>query len=121
MNPICPYCGKESKLVTGETLYPHRKDLYSLQFYLCSQCDAYVGCHPGSNRPLGRLANKELREAKSAAHRVFDLIWKTGKMTRFNAYGWLANQLGIKRSNCHIGEFDVDKCKAVIEACGIRK
>lgn len=65
----CPYCLKLADLVTGERIYPHRADLHSLQFYLCSDCNAYVGCHKRSNgAPLGRLANAELRAAKNKAH-----------------------------------------------------
>ena len=43
--PDCPYCDKQSTLVNGETIYPHRKDLYKLYFYRCRTCDAYVGVH----------------------------------------------------------------------------
>lgn len=75
--PICAYCGVRSKLVTGKDLYPHRPDLYSLNFYQCTPCDAHVGCHKGTPNPLGRLANAELRKMKSAAHAVFDPIWKS--------------------------------------------
>ena len=29
--------------------------------YICKPCDAYVGVHKGTDKALGRLANKELR------------------------------------------------------------
>lgn len=114
---LCPYCDEISERVTGDVIYPHRRDLYQKNFYLCRPCDAYVGCHPGSDVPLGRLANAELRKAKSAAHAAFDPKWKSGKLKRKNAYAWLADKLGIPRNDCHIGMFDVKKCREVVMAC----
>jgi hypothetical protein len=76
INPKCPYCGKWSEKVSGKVIYSHRPDLYAKVFYRCAPCDAYVGCHPHSERPLGRLADAELRSMKSAAHAAFDPIWR---------------------------------------------
>lgn len=120
ITPICPYCNTFSVPVTGKEIYPHRPDLAYKQFYACPKdCDAYVGCHPESNRPLGRLANKGLRQAKSAAHRAFDPFWKgaTSTMTRKEAYTWIAEELGIDVKECHIGLFDEAKCNAVMRIC----
>ncbi|MBL4765072.1 MAG: hypothetical protein JKX67_07320 [Colwellia sp.] len=64
ITPICPYCNKFSILVTGKEVYPQCKDLSDIQIYQCKPCDAYVGCHGTSDKPLGRLANAELRKAK---------------------------------------------------------
>ena len=33
-------------------------------------------------------------------------------MKRGQAYGWLAEQLGIDKSDCHIGMFDVQNLRA---------
>ena len=114
---ICLYCGKAAKLVTGKQIYPHRPDLYSKQFWQCKEDDAYVGCHAGSDKPLGRLANAKLRGLKMKAHAAFDPIWKSGKMSRNVAYAWLSKKLGIEPSQCHIGAMDLADCKRVIEAC----
>lgn len=115
----CDYCGEQALLVSGEVIYPSRSDLGNLWFYQCKPCNAYVGSHKGSNKPLGRLANKELRKAKMAAHRSFDYIWTSEKMKRAKAYSWLAKQLGIPASECHIGMFDVDTCNKVVTTCGV--
>lgn len=115
--PICPYCNKPSVKVTGKVIYPFRKDLFSKKFYHCSPCDAYVGCHPGTEMPLGRLANAELRQAKMRAHAAFDPYWLTQEMTRSNAYRLLANNLNIPTNECHIGMFDVETCEEVILIC----
>ena len=119
MNVTCPYCQQPAQLVSGLIIYPHRLDLGRLKFWLCKPCKAYVGCHKNGDgtKPLGRLANAELRAAKSAAHLAFDPIWKTKIMIRTEAYYWLAKQLGIKPTQCHIGEFDIEQCKKVIMEC----
>jgi hypothetical protein len=114
---ICPYCGEESVLVTGKTVYPHRRDLQGKYFWLCAPCEAWVGCHPGTTNPMGRLADSELRKAKSEAHDSFDTLWHKKGMTRKQAYSCLANSLGIPAHLCHIGLFDVATCKKVVSIC----
>jgi len=121
MNPICPYCQKESELVTGKEIYLHRTDLHSKAFYRCKDCDAYVGCHPGTTKPLGRLADAELRKAKLNAHAAFDPMWQGGKMARKLAYAWLARALKIPVDKCHIGEFDVEMCERVKFVCVMKQ
>lgn len=111
----CPYCHKEAVFADGRKIYPHRPDLHDKKYYLCSPCNAYVGCHPSTDKPLGRLANKELREAKMKAHSIFDPLWKSKTMKRSHAYEMLAEKLGITKNQCHIGMFDVDTCKRVVE------
>ena len=120
----CPYCGRDAVLVNGLKVYPHRHDLAEQNFWICKPCDAYVGCHKptrynnfSKTEPLGRLANAQLRRAKSDAHKTFDQIWKTGCKTRTDAYVWLAAQLGICPDECHIGMFDVDMCNKVQAVC----
>ncbi len=120
---ICEYCGQLAKLVTGNTIYPHRMELSKLNFWLCETCDAYVGCHKPNAKyniigtePLGRMANAELRAARTNAHEAFDPMWKSKKMTRTKAYSILAKFLKIKDVDCHIGNFDVEQCNRIINS-----
>lgn len=119
MSVICPYCQQPAKLVGGEVIYPYCPDLAAKKFWFCRPCDAYVGTHSNSryHKPLGRLANAELRQAKQAAHRLFDPKWMIGGMTRKGAYLWLAGQLDIPLDDCRIGQFDVGMCEQVIDIC----
>lgn len=117
----CPYCGGDSKYIDSAAIYNGRS--YGM-VYACIPCDAHVGVHKGTDRALGRLANKELREAKKAAHAWFDPLWKLKvkqgnckQFSRSKAYSWLAKQLDIEVKYCHIGMFDVDMCNQVIELC----
>ena len=119
----CPYCNKPAAQVTGKEIYSHRPDLAKKVFWQCAPCGAYVGCHePGKGygdgtRPLGRLANAELRAAKMSVHQLFDPMWRDGAMTRRQAYKWLANRMGIRVDDCHVGEFDVKQCHEAIAHC----
>lgn len=119
---LCDYCQQPAQLVGGATIYPYRRDLHSLRFWHCSPCGAWVGCHPGTTKPLGRLADAELRIAKMEAHAAFDPRWrakdkKNRPVARTQAYNWLAKQLGIERGQCHIGLFDIETCRRVVEIC----
>lgn len=118
----CPYCRAPVPQVTGREVYPHRPDLYGKQFYKCTPCDATVGCHP-DGRPLGRLANAELRREKQATHALFDPLWQGAReiydgwnsriknTARVRAYEWLADKMAIEPDDCHIGMFTVSACR----------
>lgn len=114
---VCGYCNKPAELVTGREIYPHRSDLAGAKLWSCKPCDAYVGCHKGTDRPMGRLANKELRAAKIATHAVFDKLWRQCLMSRDEAYRWLAEALGIESKHCHIGMFDIETCERAKLLC----
>lgn len=108
----CPYCGRRAKYVDSKVIYGTSYGMV----YLCRQCDAYVGVHKGTDNPLGRLANAELRRWKKLAHAYFDPIWKYGrfKHRRNDAYAWLSQQMGLPKSDTHIGMFDVPQCQRVV-------
>ena len=115
-SPVCS-CGQISVLVYGDTVYPHRPDLAHKPFYVCNDCDTRVGCHPNTLRPLGNLASFELRKARMAAHEAFDTLWKTKRMSRSKAYAWLAKELHMSKTRCHIGNFDEATCQRVVALC----
>lgn len=127
---ICPYCSEKPKFVDSKEIYGTSYGMV----YLCKTCDAYVGVHSGSKKALGRLANRELREAKKKAHFYFDHMWirKTSGLSkkkwnkkkwqeirrnRTKAYEWLSKSLGIEKKYTHIGMFDLDLCQQTIELC----
>ncbi|HEU6456151.1 MAG TPA: zinc-finger-containing protein [Roseateles sp.] len=100
---LCNYCGRHADLHGGLAVYPDRKDLADRQFWVCWACDAWVGCKRGTDEPFGELADEELRAARIAAHKAFDPIWQNELMSRSAAYAWLAEELGVARTDCHIG------------------
>ena len=111
----CPYCNQPVKKTNGKEIYPYRRDLWTKVIYACLPCDAYVGCHPNSDKPLGRLANKTLRLHKMKAHEAFDMLWKQGHFkSRSDAYAWLSKRLQIPPNETHIGMFDEIRCQEVV-------
>lgn len=99
------------------------------KFFGCSmfpECKGTHGAHP-DGKPFGEPANAATKLARMHAHAAFDQLWKDrlqsndGKpartRTRNEAYLWLANQLDIKRRDCHIGLFDSNTCAAVVRVC----
>ena len=113
----CDYCNRDAELKSGKEVYPHRADLHHKWIWVCEPCDARCGCHGASQKPLGRMANAELRRARMEAHAAFDPLWKKGNLSRTEAYAWLANQLGLAVSKCHIGLFGIEMCYSVRKAC----
>lgn len=117
--PTCPYCQKAAERVTGDELYSQRIDLGGKFFWVCWDCDARVGCHPGTMKPLGTLANQELRALRGSVHRVFDPHWLTAKrkrVARLEAYARLTTDLAIRKDECHIAMFDEVRCRAALVA-----
>ncbi len=112
----CPYCGAPSKLVDDTHIYVRS---YGTKCYICEPCGAWVGCHKGTNKALGRLANKELRELKHQAHEAFDPIWKNGYLPRKAAYEILSIAFNLPVEHTHIGMFDEDMCRKVISLSNV--
>ena len=46
----------------------------------------YVGCHNNTRKPLGTMADKELREARMAVHAKIDPLWRSGRHRRSDVY-----------------------------------
>jgi hypothetical protein len=121
---LCRYCQQAVPLLRhGDAGYPYHHDYGPT--WTCVRCQAWVGCHPGTENPLGGLANAELRRLKMEAHAVFDPLWQR-KMVRDQCsksrarkagYAWLSQQLGIPPEQTHIGYMNEDECRRVIDIC----
>lgn len=124
IDPTCIECGRLAELTNGRPIYPDRPDLWDRPYYRC-ECGAYVGCHPGTEIPLGYPAGPETRRARSRAHEAFDPLWRrkmnrdkvSKSKARAAGYAWLAEQLGIEVSACHISHFDTPTCQKVVRLC----
>ena len=118
---ICRYCGGIVRLVPARMIYgaeaAKRLKLEREMIYQCQNCNAWVGCHKGTTRPLGNLANEVLRLKRMETHQVYDAFWKRSGMTRTQAYKWLAEQMNLTEDRAHIGSFEMDQCQMVIELC----
>lgn len=75
---ICHYCGGKVILTQATDIYEHGEG----SIYLCTNCNAFVSCHKGTTRPMGRLANAVLRMKRREVHQIFDAWWTAQGMTR---------------------------------------
>lgn len=111
----CPYCGAPMILRSADGIYRDNSNHNSL--YVCRnypECDTYVRTQPGTARPMGTPANRELRALRIQAHRCFDAIHQNGYMTKRDAYVWLADLLQAPQSQAHIGYLSEYSCRKVI-------
>ncbi len=111
----CPHCNGAVDLVNNSAIYGREYGEWPYA-YACTTagCGAYVGLHPFTAIPLGTLADGPTRAARKRAKAAFNPIWQSGRMTRGEAYAWLARALGIEKTEeCHIGWFDVSTCQRV--------
>jgi hypothetical protein len=128
--PLCGTCKTGARLTDGKEVYPYRLDLHDRPIWKCDGCGGYVGCHPGTTKPLGTPADAALRKARGTLHdQRFDPIWKTAdscglytpednrarwtirRRARDRLYQWLAAELDIPVERCHIGMFDLETCR----------
>lgn len=118
---ICRYCGGVIRPVPAQKIYGRaatkRLRLQNEWIHQCQNCNARVGCHKGTKRPLGNVANEVLRLKRMETHQVYDAFWKQRGMTRTQAYKWLAEQMNIPERLAHIGGFEMDQCQKVIDLC----
>lgn len=84
--------------------------------YRCEGCRAYVGMHPFTNIPLGTLATPEIRQARKQCKSPFESLYKSGRLTRSEAYERLAEKLGIEKEQCHFAWFNVEMCQKAEKA-----
>lgn len=112
----CPYCGGSVVLKSADGIYKDNRRNAIL--YVCShypECDAYVRTHKGTKIPVGSMANQELRNLRKTAHHYFDQLYKSGYMTKDDAYYWLSSIIDAPMSKAHIGYLSEYYCKEVIE------
>lgn len=114
------HCGARATLRPGTVVHGDKAKVEYL--YVCSRyplCDSYVGVHNNSLKPLGTLAGKELRGKRIEAHKVFNLLWESGMMKKWQAYKWMEAKFGISSQQAHIAKFSERMCDELITICGL--
>lgn len=112
----CPYCGREAEFIDSKDYYSNGIS-YGM-IYICRKCDATCGTHRKTGKPFGSLANKKLRELRKQCHAIIDPWWKSGKMTRNEAYRKLAKIMQVPIKNAHIGIFRENDCRRMLDEVG---
>lgn len=94
---VCPECGKPAMRLN--TSYG-RKDI-------CPDC----GLWSWAGKTLVSAAT---HAARQRAHKIFDKLWQSGRMTRKQAYQWLQGALGLSYQP-HMAEMDVELARRVVQ------
>lgn len=120
---VCPYCGAAVVLSGNSIIYG--KPYGNGKVYICTRfsdgCKSYVSVHDGTEIPMGRMADPELRQLRKECHKLFDALWRQGgsrkqqSNTRRAMYRALARRLDIPRKECHIGFFDNAMARRALE------
>jgi len=118
MSITCPYCKAKAQLASAATVY--RGGLADKKVWVCSNfpsCDAFVGVHEATDKPLGSLANKALRALRKTCHAKLDPLWRSGEFARKELYGLAATFFGkrefhiadLRDADCEdfLGRFDL--------------
>lgn len=115
---MCPHCYSRVRLVNNNVIYNGRSYGDWPFVYLCmgANCRAYIGLHPGTDIPLGTLADKPTREARIAGKTPFNDIWRD-LITRKEAYAWLAKAMSIEPEACHFGLFNIEQSRKARDLC----
>jgi len=95
---ICPKCGEEAKTIMTK---------YGIKNICCNLWS-------WGNAPL---VEAKVHKARIRAHKTFDKLWKSGLLTRTQAYGWLSKALNIPKNKCHMKKMDYDTARRVVTIC----
>lgn len=119
VNIHCPNCGAKATLHPASFVYGNSRgtDKY---LYVCDRypaCNSYVAAHRATLRPMGSLADAALRNKRIQAHRAFDRLWRSGLMTKKEAYQWMQAEFGLHEDQAHIAQFGTYMCDRLIRAC----
>jgi hypothetical protein len=113
----CPYCAAAAVLRDGS--YVHGEMNRGGKLYVCARfpaCNAYVGAY-ANHKPMGTLADGNLRHKRIETHRLFDRLWKQGIMSRSGAYNWMRAKFGMSADQAHIAQFSEYMCEALMTEC----
>ena len=109
------HCGRTAVLRSAEGICKAHRP--GAMVYVCPDypaCDSYVMAHPDTLEPMGSLAGPKLRRLRYEAHRAFDQLYKTGLMSKQEAYRWLSYIVQAPMAHAHIGHLGEYYCEVVI-------
>lgn len=116
----CPYCNSRAVLRPANTVYGISERSSGKHLYVCvnwPKCDAYVSAHQRDKRPMGVLANGNLRHKRILAHKALEDYRVLTHMEKWAVYIWLQGKLGLNEHQIHIAKFSEEMCDQVIALC----
>ena len=63
---------------------------------------------------MGTMAGPLTLELRKKCHEAFDTKWKSGEMTRDEAYAWLAQVMQLSPESAHIAKFNGRQCNKLL-------
>ena len=112
----CPYCGSEVEYAPAAKVY--KKPGYGF-LYLCSDfpsCDSYVSAGD-DGKPMGTLANRELREQRKRFFNLVEQISAERQMPRHEVLRLIGRTRGVKLFRVNdLRENDLDKIFSNLDA-----
>ena len=118
-NIRCPNCGAKTTLRPASVVYG-KADKTNGFLYVCDRyprCDSYVKAHRKTLKPMGTLADANLRHKRILAHKAFDRLWQGSLMTKRQAYKWMQAKFGLSSEQAHIAKFSAYMCDQLIAVC----
>jgi hypothetical protein len=106
----CDCCEGPAVLVQNRVLYGRNHGDWPVLWF-CLSCEASVGCHPQSVYPLGRMADRATKNARTQVHQLLDPLWQEGPLSRDEAYALLAERMNVPPwEEVHVGEMTLEEC-----------
>jgi len=116
----CNICGSNNSVILTDSTIIYGSS-YGL-VYFCTNCKAYVGVHKSPdnnhgeiNAPLGILADKEMIQLRKEAHKLFDPLWESTRLSRRGAYMVLQRVLMVPERRAHIAMLQKSELKKLID------
>lgn len=107
----CHYCNGTVTIKNNSAVYKNPIGDWPY-IYICSDCSAYVGLHPHTDIPLGTLADKSTRQARSENKKHFLLLSNLNRdKTRTEMYQWLADEMQLPIHECHWAHFNKEQAE----------
>lgn len=107
----CPYCSGPVELTHNSEVYGRSIGDWPFVYACVGDCEAHVGVHADTDIPLGTLANKELRIERQKSKQSFHAAMTYKRLSRAEAYRWLASELNLPLGQTHYGWMDLPTVK----------
>lgn len=108
----------KARLTDGAEVYSHRKDLKNLPFWICDNCNNFVGCQYKTRdrtKPLGVIATKEIKKYRIKIHSIIDPLWKKKLISRDAIYKRISKEIGTDYHTANLRS--IDECENVLDVC----
>ena len=111
---ICPYCGSSIKVIQNHDVI--NQMIGTNYYFACHrypQCDSYTLGKSKVFKPLGRLANKALREERKYAYKYINMLKHTWNIKKSEITQEISNLIGTPKRFSQIVFLNYENCKKI--------